>query len=159
MDTVAPTVLASSPRRMRGPRSRDTPRSRLETRTGSRTPWARLGPSVSASMQASRGSSVSSALDRNINLSENEHVALIRDALYSLNCDAKDGGGIMNPGIFGCSSSPSKMDHGVAAVGYGDGYWIVKNSWGGSWGEQGYIRLKTGKNACGIANQASYPTM
>ncbi|GAB2289438.1 hypothetical protein Dimus_023747 [Dionaea muscipula] len=59
------------------------------------------------------------------------------------------------------------LNHGVAAVGYGttlDGtkYWIVKNSWGADWGEQGYIRMERGVEAkeglCGIAMLASYPT-
>merc|ERR1719223_1165530 len=54
-----------------------------------------------------------------------------------------------------------KLDHGVLAVGYGDGYWIVKNSWGTTWGMDGYIQLKRtgGKGAgeCGIASQPSYP--
>ncbi|XP_070661752.1 probable cysteine protease RD21B [Malus domestica] len=59
------------------------------------------------------------------------------------------------------------LDHGVVAVGYGTengvDYWIVRNSWGPSWVEAGYIRLErnvasanTGK--CGIAIEASYPT-
>ncbi|KAM6548800.1 hypothetical protein CsatB_020476 [Cannabis sativa] len=60
------------------------------------------------------------------------------------------------------------LDHGVTAVGYGvdevDGtkYWLVKNSWGEQWGEQGYIRMQRDIEAkqglCGIAIEPSYPT-
>ncbi|WOL02088.1 low-temperature-induced cysteine proteinase-like [Canna indica] len=65
-----------------------------------------------------------------------------------------------------CSSNPDDIDHAVLIVGYGSqgdiDYWIVKNSWGTSWGMQGYIyiRRNTGLpyGVCAINAMASYPT-
>ena len=65
-------------------------------------------------------------------------------------------------GILDSSACGTNLDHGVLVVGYGadDGsdYWKVKNSWGTTWGEEGYIRIARGSNICGIASEPSYPT-
>jgi C1A family cysteine protease len=65
------------------------------------------------------------------------------------------------------SACGTQLDHGVLAAGYGTlggaDYWLVKNSWGASWGESGYIYLnKTSSSSapgeCGIAMEPSWPT-
>jgi hypothetical protein len=63
----------------------------------------------------------------------------------------------------------TRLDHGVLAVGYGEEkgtkFWKVKNSWGASWGEDGYIRLckeceaNGRKGQCGILEQPSFPVV
>jgi C1A family cysteine protease len=60
-------------------------------------------------------------------------------------------------GVFtNCGTS---LDHGVTLVAsnFEEGWVKVRNSWGGSWGEEGHIRLKLGSNTCGYANSASIP--
>lgn len=64
-------------------------------------------------------------------------------------------GGIADPLL----CNPKHLDHGVLLVGFGVGknwlgkeepYWIIKNSWGTGWGEQGYYRIIRGKGKCGL---------
>ena len=59
-----------------------------------------------------------------------------------------------------CSSS--EVDHSLTIVGYGtEGgkeYYLAKNSWGTTWGENGYVKIaRNANNMCGIATMASYP--
>ncbi|CAF0720178.1 unnamed protein product [Adineta steineri] len=61
-----------------------------------------------------------------------------------------------------CTQTMYHLDHVVLLIGYGtdgdDDYWLVKNSWGTSWGEEGYMRTtRNQNNQCGIATMANYP--
>ena len=61
-----------------------------------------------------------------------------------------------------CGKTPQDLTHAILAVGYdvavdGTPYWVLKNSWGESWGLNGFFLLRRGANECGIATCASYP--
>ena len=71
-------------------------------------------------------------------------------------------------GIISSSECGTDLDHGVLIIGYGTengvDYWLLKNSWGDSWGERGFFRIKRddlldGPGICGIASCASYPVL
>jgi C1A family cysteine protease len=71
-------------------------------------------------------------------------------------------------GVLTSSSCYTSLDHGVLIVGYGTEngikYWLVKNSWGTSWGDQGYVKIERSDSTndagiCGIAMQPSFPSV
>jgi len=67
-------------------------------------------------------------------------------------------------GILDSDACGVNLDHAVAAVGYGTeggkDYYIVRNSWGAAWGDQGYIKIAAvdGQGICGIQSQSYYPS-
>ncbi|KAK9883497.1 hypothetical protein WA026_001671 [Henosepilachna vigintioctopunctata] len=67
-------------------------------------------------------------------------------------------------GVFLDRTCTADLNHAVLAVGYGvengNDYWLLKNSWGFEWGEQGYLKLARNKyNNCGVGLRASYPVV
>ena len=71
-------------------------------------------------------------------------------------------------GVITSSACGTSLDHGVLVVGYGAengiDFWLVKNSWGAGWGEDGYVKIEktsssSSKGVCGIAMQPSYPVV
>lgn len=104
-------------------------------------------------------------------LATNNETALLMAVANQPVSVAIDAGGsdfqFYSSGVF-TGACGTNLEHGVAAVGYGidinDGtkYWLVKNSWGTGWGEEGYIRMQryiaAKEGLCGIAMQPSYPT-
>jgi C1A family cysteine protease len=66
-------------------------------------------------------------------------------------------------GVYPASACGKQLDHCVEAEGYNIGgsspYWIIRNSWGTSWGQAGYMNLQYGKDACGVAQEATQVTI
>lgn len=73
----------------------------------------------------------------------------------SVAVDASNWSGYRSGVFTNCGSS---VNHGVLLVASSEGYWKIKNSWGNTWGEAGFIRLGRG-NTCAICNYPSYPTI
>ena len=68
-------------------------------------------------------------------------------------------------GILDSTACGTSLDHAVEIIGYGSqngvDYWIVRNSWGSSWGEDGYVRIKKTSSTndigiCGVAAEPSF---
>jgi C1A family cysteine protease len=58
-----------------------------------------------------------------------------------------------------CPSDVAAIDHAVTVIGWGDGYWIIRNSWGVYWGEEGYAQFpfESPPGPCGMYNFAMFP--
>jgi len=56
------------------------------------------------------------------------------------------------------SSGSKQLNHAVLAVGYTSNSWIIKNSWGTSWGQAGYFQIARGNDVRGISEYGYYPS-
>ncbi|XP_058787427.1 vignain-like [Vicia villosa] len=121
------------------------------------------------SCDASKANVPAVSIDGHETVPKNDEDALLKAVANQPVSVAIDAGGsdfqFYSEGVF-TGDCGKELDHGVAIVGYGvtvDGtnYWIVRNSWGPEWGEQGYIRMERNvsdkEGLCGIAMEASYP--
>jgi len=98
-------------------------------------------------------------------LSEKGLMTALQSGPVSVGIYAAPGSPLQNyrSGVINDDDCPTQNNHAVLLVGYGHDsktgkdYWKVKNSWGPSFGEDGYFRIVRGKNMCGIAEHGAYP--
>ena len=99
-------------------------------------------------------------------LDENELKESVYQQPISVAFQVVDGFSDYSGGVYtstSCANGPSDVNHAVLAVGYGHDeasgldYWLVKNSWGTSWGDDGFFKIERGVNMCGIGQCNSYP--
>jgi len=75
--------------------------------------------------------------------------------------------GVACQGVYDDPQCGNILDHGVLAVGYGEedgqGYFKVRNSWGATWGDAGYVKMASKSDqvngTCGILSWASRPLL
>ena len=90
--------------------------------------------------------------------------AVANNGPYSIAIDASHQSfQLYRSGIYDEAACSSRsLDHCVGLIGYGaengQDYWLVRNSWGTSWGEEGYVRIiRNDNNKCGVASEAVTP--
>jgi len=125
-------------------------------------PYTATGPNTCKFKAADIGSTIVSYTNI-ASGSEADLVAKINEGPVSVAIDASHSSfQLYTSGIYyEPACSPTQLDHGVLAVGYGTStkdYYIVKNSWGLTWGNKGYIEMSRNRNNnCGIATMATIP--
>jgi cathepsin H len=130
------------------------------------------GDNSNCQFDASAKSKIGARTVRSFNITEGDEETLQRIVAtvgpVSVAFQVVDDFRLYKRGIYSsdqCKAGPKDVNHAVLIVGYGTEpdvgrpYWIVKNSWGTDWGEDGYFKIARGRNMCGIATCASYPVL
>lgn len=84
----------------------------------------------------------------------------LQNAPLSICCDAEAWQNYEG-GVLASSQCGDNVDHAIQLTGYSPsqgGYWIVRNSWGADWGENGFIWLQYGQNTCDITSEVTAAT-
>lgn len=120
---------------------------------------------VDGSCSKTKESKVSTKITKFVNVLANDSNQLLMAISInpvSVGVDA-DTWAYYSSGIITGSTCGTAINHGVLVIGYSQSekYYIVKNSWGTTWGEQGYIRLsiESGAGACSVQSYPSYPVV
>lgn len=102
------------------------------------------------------------------NITQGDEVSM-KDAVFehgpvSIAFEVVDGFKDYKSGVYTskvCKNGSGDVNHAVVAVGYGKekgmDYWIVKNSWSATWGDEGFFKIQRGVNMCGVAECNSFP--
>jgi C1A family cysteine protease len=108
-----------------------------------------------ASSQCTPVNKISST--QSISQSESAVYSALQGGPLSICCDASAWQNY-NGGVLAGSQCGDSVDHAIQLTGYSTsqgGYWIVRNSWGASWGESGFIWLQYGQNTCDITSEVT----
>ena len=65
----------------------------------------------------------------------------------------------MYDGLKDCSCEFDPVNHALVAVGFTQDTFIIKNSWGASWGDKGYMTISRGLNTCRVSDYVYYPVV
>jgi len=84
--------------------------------------------------------------------------SMLNQQPVSVAIDASQAFSRYTSGVFTGPCSSTSINHAVTAVGYTGDFWIVRNSWGTTWGNKGYIHMKRGQNICNINNYLTVAT-
>merc|ERR1712034_196955 len=90
---------------------------------------------------------------------ESANIAAIAEGAITVAFEVTNRFQSYSKGIFRDTTCTGRPNHAVTAVGYTPKYVLVKNSWGGSWGDRGFVKFSRSYSNCGLFEYSSYPIL